>query len=95
MLQSEFLSLIETKAPTAKQYEIIEKVYNWHPAIDNVNGKQQIASLYDIGGMMIIMDMLPRAEQVLQLHEQITSLKRELNAMYGKMHDLDPEYRMP
>ena len=40
-------------------YEIIETVYAFHPAISDVRGKEQIAWLYTTLGMAVINDMLP------------------------------------
>lgn len=37
-----------------QNYEIIETVYTWHPAINEVGGKDQIATLYETGGMPLI-----------------------------------------
>ena len=44
-----------------QNYEIIETVYTWHPAINEVGGKDQIATLYETGGMPLIKSMLEAA----------------------------------
>lgn len=71
MLRSEFDNLIETKGPTDEQYEIIETVYTYHPAIDNVHGKHQVAALWDLLGMLPFEDMLPRAEMCREIEQRI------------------------
>lgn len=43
-------------------YAIIEKVYTWHPAISDTDGKDQIATLYKLGGMPMINSMVEAAE---------------------------------
>ncbi len=71
-------------------YEIIEIVYAWHPVISNVDGKQQMADLYEIGGMTIIKDMLPRAEKAFELNQKMEKLEAELNKLrleYGHLRD--------
>lgn len=47
-----------------RDYAAIEKVYMFHPAISDTEGKDQIAQLYKIGGMLIIRDMVNTAELV-------------------------------
>lgn len=44
------------------EYAHIEYVYTWHPSIDPVKGKEQIAYLYSNFGMRIILDMLTTAK---------------------------------
>ena len=70
MNKQEFMSKVAEVTPKEKQiqevpdreYSIIEKVYTFHPAISETEGKRQIAELYVNFGMALIMDMVPRAE---------------------------------
>lgn len=62
-------------------YAIIEKVYNYHPCIDAVKGKDQIANLYETFGMRIIKDMLPTAERAAELESKIRDTQRELEQL--------------
>lgn len=56
MMQHEFESrILGTVSPD--DWEVIEHVYMWHPSIDDVKGKDQIAQLYLLGGMGLIQDM--------------------------------------
>lgn len=57
---------------------VINTVYTFHPSIDEVCGKQQIADLYMTFGMTIIFDMKPRAEQAEVLEGRKASLKMQL-----------------
>ena len=41
-----------------REYELIETVYTWHPAISEAGGKDQIATLYKTGGMPLIKSCL-------------------------------------
>ena len=66
MNKQEFMSRVnkwnpEVKEPTAIEYENIEYVYTWHPSIDSVKGKDQIAYLYVNFGMRVIYDMITTA----------------------------------
>ena len=54
-----------------REYSIIEKVYTFHPAISETEGKRQIAELYVNFGMVLIMDMVPRAELMAKKEEEL------------------------
>lgn len=71
---------------TDAEYEAIETVYTFHPAISDTEGKQQIANLFDTFGFRIIADMLPTAIKAKELEEQITRKRHELE-------ELQEEYR--
>ena len=64
-----------------KDYDIIEYVYTWHPAISNTEGKDQIATIYKMGGMCIIKDMQPTAK----LMEELDAEKREAEYQLSKI----------
>ena len=59
-------------------YHIIETVYTFHPAIDNVMGKDQIATIYKTCGMRVIRDMLPTAERAREIESKMTKLRTQL-----------------
>lgn len=77
MMKHEFEARIKATV-TAEDYEVIEKVYAFHPIIDSVDGKDQIAKLYKLGGMALIIDMVPRAEAAEQLENEIYHCRREV-----------------
>lgn len=70
--------------PTDREYKIIEKVYASHPSIDPVEGKRQIAELYVYYGMVLIMDMLPRAGLM-------EGKREELRAAMARMEQIREE----
>ena len=51
MNKQEFEKLINGSVSN-EDYKIIELVYTYHPSIPEVNGKGQIATLYQLGGML-------------------------------------------
>lgn len=55
--------------PTPEEYKVIEYVYTWHPAIDNVYGKREIANLYYFGGMSVILNMVDTASEAEDLND--------------------------
>lgn len=80
MLKQEFISRLPkgTKLPTDQEYTLIEKVYLYHPSIDDVQGKDQIALIYTSFGLSVIRDMLPRAEVVEKLEKDLIAAKRNV-----------------
>lgn len=52
---------------TDSDYSIVETVYTYYP---RVNTKDSIAELYFIYGMVLIKDMLPRAERIREFEKQ-------------------------
>jgi len=80
MTKQEFKALTKRDF-TDKEYEAIETVYTFHPAISETEGKQQIASLYDTFGFRIIADMLPTAIKAKELAEPMTRKRHELEEL--------------
>lgn len=66
MLKSEFEALIGASV-TPAQWEVIDRVYTFHPDIQNVGGKDQIASIWNSGckgnGYYLIARMLTDANK--------------------------------
>ena len=62
MQKREFEEMIEQPVSDA-EYRVIETVYQWHPSVKEVSGKEEVAELYKSFGMAIFHDMLPRAEK--------------------------------
>lgn len=61
-----------------QSYKIIETVYNWHPAINEVGGKDQIAALYDTGGMPLIKSMLEVSHIMMELERERQQAMRHM-----------------
>lgn len=61
MMKQEFENLIG-KEVSDKDYEVIDRVYTFHPAISETEGKKQIADIYNAGGMAVIRGMLEAAD---------------------------------
>ncbi len=73
MMKSEFEERIGKQVKDG-EYPIIEFVYTWHPSIDNVKGKDQIAKIYTDFGMKFIRGMVPGA----LLHKRYEDKKDEI-----------------
>ncbi|MBR1952440.1 MAG: hypothetical protein IKA32_07685 [Lentisphaeria bacterium] len=66
-------------------FEKIHTVYQFHPLAES---KKDIANLFELGGMMLINDMLPRAKAIGQAEREMLAAKRqyeELNAKYMEL----------
>ena len=86
MNKQEFEKLINGSVSN-EDYKIIELVYTYHPSIPEVNGKGQIATLYQLGGIRLIKDMQATAIRGKQLEETITTTKNALSK-------LEEEYKL-
>lgn len=79
--------------PLDSDYEVIEFVYNFHPAISNTVGKEQIAMIYFIGRMSVIYDMLPRAKHAQALECEYAEAKAKLDAIRQKQEEFETDFR--
>lgn len=87
MTKEEFLKETGLDYFSNQDYEIVEKVYQSHPLISETEGKKQIAQLYRIGGMTLIIDMLPRAEQHALMERKLLSLRNAQSELIQIMED--------
>lgn len=71
-----------------REYSIIEKVYTFHPAISETEGKRQIAELYVNFGMALIMDMVPRAELMAKKEEELRAAKAALMKVADEIEEI-------
>lgn len=79
MTKQEFENRLEDgKTVTREQYKVIEYVYMYHPAIDAVRGKDQIASLYNMFGMAVINDMYPRAARAEKVEKDLAAARSKV-----------------
>lgn len=87
MTKSEFKDLIHGSV-TDEEYELIETVYMWHPAIRNTSGKEEVAELYKSFGIVIFYDMYPRAMKLKEIDEEIRSLNRAKDSLIARRERL-------
>lgn len=84
MMKNEFEDLIGHPVSN-EEYSTIEYVYTWHPAIDEVNGKDQIADLYKYYGMTVIEDMVGRAGKMAELEEELEEAREKINTIQDRI----------
>lgn len=69
-------------------YRSVEFVYTWHPAISEVNGKEQIAKIYVDFGMSVISDMVSRSHIMREKETELMRLQSSINELKGDIEDL-------
>ena len=89
MNKQEFEELIRPVLITDVAWDIIETVYNFHPAIPNIDGKTVIAKLYCDFGFDFIKAMLPQARMVEELEDEMVALNKSL-----AMAEAEMDFRM-
>lgn len=96
MTEQEFIDRLPegTKAPNALEFKFIQNVYMFHPSIDPINGKEQIATLYSMFGMPIIMDMLNTANRVEKIEDEIRSHKLSISRLEAELRTLRDPFNM-
>lgn len=75
MMIEEFRYMQESKEKpiNPRDYKLVEFVYTYHPL--NLS-KQAAASLYDEFGMLIFLDMLPRAKKAAKIETELKIAKQ-------------------
>lgn len=89
------LTKVGTPPPTQEEYKLIEFVYNFHPAINEVTGKKQVAWLWCEFGLSIFNDMHPKAikaekleRELLLARDTVTILEEKLRVLKEGEHAL-------
>lgn len=97
MQKAEFEERIEGQV-SDEDYKLIEFIYQWHPVIRNVSGKDEVAELYKSFGMALFRDMEPRAKKAKEVEEKMTSCRLKIETLTellatrkAEMKDLEAE----
>lgn len=60
MMYSEFMELCgKGWTVSDEEYKLIEFVYTWSPIVPDVDGKEEIVRLFQMGGMKLIEQLVP------------------------------------
>lgn len=86
MTYEEFRALAKREISTAEYYEIVEPVYNYHPAIPN---KKTAAKLYDMCGLQVFRDMKETADRVARLAKEQRRIRAEMDGLRGKLDEIE------
>lgn len=93
MSKEEFRDMVGLEV-SEEDYAIIEKVYLFHPAVNEVSGKEEVAELYKSYGMVVFYDMLPRAERNRELERQLRQAQAEADRIKQEMEELHQGVRV-
>ena len=93
MSKEEFRDIVGLEV-SEEDYAIIEKVYLFHPAVNEVSGKEEVAELYKSYGMVVFYDMLPRAERNRELERQLRQAQAEADRIKQEMEELHQGVRV-
>lgn len=66
-------------------FEIIHTVYQFHPLAES---KKDIAKLFELGGMVLINDMYPRAKAIAQVESEMLAAKRKYDELKSQYMEL-------
>ena len=84
MTKEEFLEYANIENIKEEDWKKIELVYMYYPSISNTNGKSEIATLFRIGDMTIINDMLDRAVAA----KELDTMSRNIAAIQNQLQEL-------
>lgn len=84
MMKNEFEEMIG-ESVTDEEYQLIEEVYLWHPAIRSASGKEEVAELYKSFGIVIFYDMYPRAKKAKDIEKNIRMLDKTREELVDKL----------
>ena len=86
MMKQEFEQLIGKEVSNA-DYQVINHVYTFHTAISETDGKQQIAGLYNLGGMPLIKSMVECADIMQDLETELFKVKGKLKSIESRIEN--------
>ena len=93
MTKKEFEKLVGKEVDDF-EYTMVEEVYTWHPSISETNGKQEIATIFKIGGIRIIKDMYATAKCAMNIQHQKDKMRGEMEYLDRQYHALKEGYDM-
>ena len=76
------------KDADGKLWSIVQTVYNYHPAIGNLNAKQQIAELAAFGGFGLLKAMMPEAEEAKAIDEEQLKIISEMEKLTQRREEI-------
>lgn len=87
MMKAEFEKLIGKEVSNA-DYQVINHVYTFYPSISETDGKQQIASFYNLGGMPLIRNMVECADIMQDLEIEQLKAQLQLNRIKERIENV-------
>lgn len=69
-------------------WNVVTTVYTFHPAISNVNGKNQIAELACLGGFGLLKAMIPEAEETKLLENERMKIQADIERLQDRQKEI-------
>lgn len=89
MMLDEFNDLVRDRGCAVcsySEFQLINFIYTWHPCI---KGKDTIVDLWLLGGIKLMEELKPRAEQALEKSTEIRRLQGEIQRLQEKINRLE------
>lgn len=87
MTKQEFEKIIG-KEISEKDHYLIDRVYTFHPAISETEGKKQMADIYNAGGMEVIRNMVETADIMSELEKELSVAKMALERVKARIQNV-------
>jgi len=88
MMKSEFEEMSKVKV-SDNDYEVIQTVYGFHPAIKDTTGKAQVVALYKACGMAVFHDMLESAKVASAIETEMHSLRDRITSLGSRLKKIE------
>lgn len=88
MNKQEFESRIGAQV-SPEAFEIINHVYTFHPLIRDVGGKDQIAQLYKLGGMLLMRNMYSYVLECEEAERRLTNAEGRIAELQEMLAECD------
>lgn len=82
------LTKVGAPIPSPEEYKLIEFVYNYHPSINEVTGKKQVAWLWCEFGLSIFNDMLNRATKAKEIEIYLSAARHRVAELKDELAGL-------
>lgn len=94
MTREEFAKHVQAQRPeltgqvSDREWKLIERVYTFHPAISETDGKRQVALLYAEFGIRIFVDMAETAQSMEVIEREIREAKSHYDTLLMKAEQI-------
>ena len=82
----EYANGAEPRECSIDDFKLIEEVYAYHPIISPINGKKQVAMLWQEFGLNIFAALSPITSKAMRYEENINNKRRDLEALMNEYH---------
>ena len=92
MLRDEWTAHVGDE-PTDEEWFTINRVYMYHPVVSDVSGKDDLASIYQIGGYALIEELAPMAQQMELLCQKRDQAQKRVREYTEQIDVITEEYQ--